>query len=71
MIVLAMTHSLVLASSGPVCTVMTPLLPVGLGCSCVDADSGVGGTSTCPIKTPAVPLFARVEEACVGAACCM
>ena len=57
---LAMTPGVVLASSasssGPVCAVMSPLLPSALGCSCVDAASGVGGTSACPMTIPAYTL---------------
>ena len=60
LMLLAMTPGVVLASSasssGPVCAVMSPLLPEALGCSCVDAASGVGGTSACPMTIPAASM---------------
>ncbi len=41
-----------LQSSGAVCSVLNPILPSALGCSCTDAPSGVGGSSSCSYTTP-------------------
>jgi hypothetical protein len=74
LLLLVMTPGVVLAesastSSGPICTIMNPLLSTALGCKCTDADSGVGGTSACPLTIPAVPLLPGVAKVCTVGVC--
>ena len=53
----SLASSRTLASS-TVCSILEPYLPTDLGCSCASAESGVGGTATCSLPTPAVEIIA-------------
>jgi len=54
---LAATLHSAMSQSGPVCTILNPVLPQALGCSCTDnAETGVGGSSTCTMSTPAINI---------------
>jgi len=47
-------------ASSTVCSILEPLLPTDLGCSCASAESGVGGSATCSLSTPAVEIIASM-----------
>ena len=49
------SHRQLQSGTGPVCNILSTVCNPVLGCTCVDADSGIGGTSTCTYSTLAWP----------------
>lgn len=51
---------IVATSASAICDVVNPLLPSGLPCTCVASASGVGGSTTCTLSTPAMPIVGSI-----------